>query len=244
MRATVIVTAHNYKHYLVRLFESMDYYKPGADYDLFVADNSSDDGTPEFLAQHFVVRENFKRLQLNRHNLWDHAVYNSWIPTILTDWVLFLNADVRIKANGWLAKPIAELRENPELGLVGHYAGHCEDIKMDFCPPELEWVRRIYVERVGQEFDHLGHIHQSIFLARRDLFDKVGLFYMRRTLTDRVDNIASEMEFSVRLRRMGYRLGESKSIGECFYHFGQKFPMTTYSEILEREKSLKLPEMT
>jgi len=171
--------------------ESMDYYPPGADYDLFIADNVSTDGTVDFLNDQYKKRENLKRLQLNKDNLWDHWVYNCWIPTIYTDYILFLNADVRILADGWCSSMIEESQAHPKAGLIGDYAVNCECILTDCAPHNLEWVRQLYTQRVGTKFDHLGHIHQSVFLAPTALFKEVGSFRLPRILSDRNDNIAS-----------------------------------------------------
>lgn len=230
-------------HYLRRLLESMDYYDAGCEYDLFIADNVSEDGTVQFLEQEFRKRENLRRLHLSKDNLWDHNIYNLWIPTIESPHILFLNADVRVLADGWCSSMIEEAGAHPEAGLVGDYAVRCECILPDMAPKEIEWIRLLYTKRAGTNFDHLGHIHNSIFLAPTDLFKRIGLFWLPRIMTDRHDNIASEIEFSIRLRQKGYKLRQSEAIKKCFKHFGQRFPMKTYEEILAREKELKLPEM-
>lgn len=245
--ATVIITTHNSYHYLRRLLESMDYFDPGCEYDLFIADNASSDGTAMVLMNEFAKRKNFTRLHLSKHNLWDHLIYNMWLPSVTTDYVLFLNADVRILKADWLISLIDEWQTRPEfdhhVGLLGTYAKNCEAVTMTDCPKELEWVHLIYKKHFDEDFDHLGHIHNSMFFADKEVFDKVGLFRLPRVLTNRLENIAAEIEFSVRLRERGGCLIDSKVIRSHFYHFGQKFPMQTYTEILERERSLKLAEV-
>jgi len=244
VRGTVIITTHDSAHYLKRLLESMDAFNAGCDFELFVADNASTDGTAELLKKEFEARPNFKRLHLSKDNLWDHCIYNQWIPSALTEYILFLNADVRILRDGWLISLIEEMeaRSNP-VGLLGLYAGECEKITPMNCPFEMEWIRDLYVKRIGLEFDNLGHVHQSMFFARKTLFDVTGLFKILRVLSDRPDNIASEIEFSVRLREAGYAHIDSSEMRSHFYHFGQRFPCSTYEEILEREKSLRIPEL-
>lgn len=245
--ATVMITTHNSYHYLRRLLESMDYFDPGCEYDLFIADNASSDGTAMVLMNEFAKRKNFKRLHLSKDNLWDHLIYNMWLPSVLTDYVLFLNADVRVLKDNWLLSLIDEWQARPEFnhhaGLLGTYAKNCEAITPSACPKDLEWVRKTYGKHIDQDFDHLGHIHNSMFFADKEVFDLAGYFHLPRVLTDRHDNIASEIEFSVRVRERGGCLVDSKVIRSHFYHFGQKFPMKTYAEILQREISLKLTEV-
>ena len=262
--ATVMITTHNSYHYLRRLLESMDYFDPGCKYDLFIADNASEDGTALELINEFGKRKEFRRLQLNKDNLWDHLVYNSWMESVMTDHVLFLNSDIRVLKEDWLSSMIGEeifereRRQEGELSLLGCYAAECEKIlppnlneqgepitpTNPSCPHNLEWVLRLWKQQMGDApFDHLGHMHQSMFFGRTELFKKAGPFRVPRVLTNRHENIAAELEFSVRLRSKGFHLVDSKEIRSHFYHFGQKFPMLNYPEIIQREKSLHLPEM-
>ena len=88
----------------------------GADYELIIVDNASDDGTQDYLKK--IAKGDPKiRLVLNSSNLGFSGGNNVGIKIAKGNYVILLNSDTLVTDN-WIKKLIAPMNDDPSIGMV------------------------------------------------------------------------------------------------------------------------------
>jgi N-acetylglucosaminyl-diphospho-decaprenol L-rhamnosyltransferase len=166
---------------------------------ILVIDNSSTDGTGEYLAS----LEEISVIH-NETNLGCAGAWNQGISNTQSEWVVILNNDV-ILSWGWL-EGLIEFAEESNLDVVspaireGDYNYNIEEYAREF-------VRRMsHVSRPGEA-------HGICFMVRRRVFEKIGLFDENFRIGQFED-----ADFFRRANAAGFNLGIT---GRSFiHHFG------------------------
>jgi GT2 family glycosyltransferase len=175
---TAAIPTYNGRHLLDTVLRSLQAQSFG-DHRVVVVDNASQDGTPEWLREHWPAVQ----VIVHPRNLGVAASLNTCVRAAAGEYVLLLNNDVELEPR-CMEELVAALRAHPEVAVVGAKL-------LDFSRRELldgtgdvySWAGFAY--RRGQgEFDHGQYdARHEVFGAcgaaamyRRSAFEAVGPF--------------------------------------------------------------------
>lgn len=195
MKPTVSAFIINYNTcaLLEKCLRSLYERKGNITIEVFVADNNSDDGSPE------MVEAKFPQVHLTRHseNLGYTKALNPLLPLGKGNYYLFLHPDVEVLPNT-LGDLVAFLESHPKVGIAGanlYYPdgtpNPCEVLWPGFENDLVCFVVRLVgkiggVRRVLDHFNPMQWSHNSTcqvasvwnacMMVRRDVLEKVGYF--------------------------------------------------------------------
>lgn len=151
-KLSVIILNWNGLELLKEFLPVAERFTTGPEVQLIVADNGSQDGSPEW------IRTNFPQVKLIRFekNYGFAEGYNKAIEIVKTPYTILLNSDVEVTKNWW--KPLLELMENnPDVGA---------------CQPKIKSYKDKssfeYAGAAGGLLDRLGYPY-----CRGRLFDRI-----------------------------------------------------------------------
>ena len=133
---TVVVLNYNSQVHLRDNLDSLtqlDY--PPDRVELLLADNASDDGSPDWVAAHYPN----VRITRNDSNLGFAAGNNMGAQAARGEWVVFLNPDTRVAPN-WLSELIRPTRCDPEIICVASKMLSWEGAKIDFADAAINFM--------------------------------------------------------------------------------------------------------
>lgn len=130
MKTSVVILNWNGLKYLKMFLGKVVELSADADTEVCVADNGSDDGSADWVAENFTE----VRLIRSDRNLGFAGGYNRAIEQIDAEYIVLLNSDIEVTA-GWLRPLVRYMEDNPD-------AAACQ-------PKILDWNRRDYYEHAG-----------------------------------------------------------------------------------------------
>lgn len=109
---SILILTLNSRDYLRECLNSIRHFAPQADFEIWVADNGSSDGTPEMLA------EEFPEVQLiqNQTNLGFTVPTNQLLRAARGEFMLLLNPDTKLTEDCFTPQ-LEYLKQNPEVGI-------------------------------------------------------------------------------------------------------------------------------
>jgi GT2 family glycosyltransferase/glycosyltransferase involved in cell wall biosynthesis len=227
---TIVIPVHNGLKLTQQCVETIRRFTT-IPYRVLLVDNGSTDGTAEW-----AEADNVECLALGS-NRGFAAGCNAGIRAALGTYVAILNNDT-VLSPGWAEGLLRHLEADPSVGLVGpstNYASSCQqtDAGYNGLDEYLRFAKRVARTHAGDrvEVDRLVGV---CLLARRSLFEEVGLFDERFGLGNYEDD-----DFCLRVRLAGYRLLWAKDV--FIHHVGsQTFAAlpTSYQALLERNRTL------
>lgn len=176
-------------------------------FDIFLVDNGSTDGSVSFLKQNFPTAHYIE----NPENLGYAGGNNVGIIEALRSgysFVLILNNDIVVDAN-LLAELLSVMDLDGKVGIAGAANYYYEEkARIQFSGGRIDWYRgNIYDitrhhEDKGQfpKYRQVDTIAGSCMLIRREVFEQVGLFDERFFLN------FEETDFCCRARKAGYKV--------------------------------------
>lgn len=194
MTLSIIIVNWNVKPLLSRCLESIFQNAPHFDFEIFVVDNASTDGSREYLKEISDNKDNLYVI-LNEKNLGFAKANNQAISQAKGEYILFLNPDTKIYAQS-LEKMVLSLKEHKDWGMVG-----CKLIDVEgkvqssirpfpsffFLLAELLKFHRffpflpIWSYYFGFDFDYSkkGEVDQimgAFLMTKREVLEQVGWF--------------------------------------------------------------------
>jgi len=178
LKVAVLVINYNGKHYLRECLESLK-NQTHSDYDAYVVDNGSVDGSVEYVEGHFP----WVKIIAFKENLGFAKAYNEAIKSVDADLVALLNNDTRVDRK-WLQELVNAILEDELIAAVG------SKILLYDSPRQLNHAGA-KITPIGGGFDiglydedcerfnvkkFVGATCGAAMLVRKDLFLKIGGF--------------------------------------------------------------------
>ncbi len=193
---TLLIPHHKGKALLSPLFTSIDSMNIDPNtYKVMLVDNNSNDGSKEFVRKKFPQVEILELID----NLGFAPALNRGASECGTDWVCFLNNDIRVEAN-WLSELLGSVNRYP----ADCYASHIldwEGNETTFANGTINWFGKGFEEETLQH-----HTPYDVFfscgcgmMVRRSVFLDLGGF------DEDYFMIYEDIDFGWRLRLLGYK---------------------------------------
>lgn len=218
MILSVIIVNYNVKSFLEQCLNSIRQSRTlawGVDFEVFVVDNHSADGSVE------MVRERFPEVRLiaNRENLGFAKANNLAIRQSTAKYVLLLNPDTIIE-NDTLKKCVEFMESHPEAGGLGikmmdGQGRYLKESKRGIPTPETSFYKisglcRLFPRSERFAAYYMGHLDENenhpveilsgaFMMLRKETLDKVGL------LDEAFFMYGEDIDLSYRILSGGYR---------------------------------------
>lgn len=114
MKLSIVIVDTNELHFLRTCLKAVFEQTTGIDFEVFVVDNGSTDGSREALAKEFPS----VKVIVNRENLGFAAANNVALPQTTGEYVLLLNPDTEV-LDGAIQKTVAFMESHPQAGIAG-----------------------------------------------------------------------------------------------------------------------------
>ncbi len=202
-KASIIIVTYNNlslnRLCLASLFERTEW----PNFEVFVVDNGSTDGTREYLLE---AQNNFPDLQviLNEKNLGFAAANNIGLQKADGDFVVFLNNDT-VVPRGWLSALIRHLNGDSSIGLIGpvtNAIGNEAMIQVGYEQVEdmPKWAADYVRENDGRLFP-IPMLALFCTVMRREVLDQVGPLDERFGI-----GMFEDDDFNHRIRDLGLKI--------------------------------------
>lgn len=201
MKFSVIVPTYNRRFILQKCLEALrDQIYPAEDYEVFIVDDGSTDGTQESLRT--LPSKFHTRLQARRGPA---VARNLGAAESGGDFLAFTDSDCLVPTD-WLARLDEAFEKWPEAGAVGGYLQAPEEVLEKNVLARMEFMETHFVYGAGQEA-FLGGFESPAggtnnIAYRRQIFEKLGGF-------DESFPVAAGEDADLKLRttRAGYKIG-------------------------------------
>lgn len=195
---SVILVNYNTAPLTVRCISSL-LKQEGVDFDVFVVDNASADGSAQAIAEAFpdeVI------LIENRENVGFGVANNLAVRSARGEFLFLLNPDTELKEPDILARLIAFLNRHPEFAMAGSAV---------YEPRKSKWAmpsRRYPAEKYLRHGEHLRRLSGDIawilgasMMVRKAVYEEIGGFDPDFFL------YGEDVDICLRLRQAGYQIG-------------------------------------
>ncbi|MEM2971945.1 MAG: glycosyltransferase family 2 protein [Candidatus Bathyarchaeia archaeon] len=178
LKVAVLVINYNGKHYLRECFESLK-NQTYSDYDVYVIDNGSVDGSVEYVKMHFP----WVKIIAFRENLGFAKAYNEAIKVVDADFVALLNNDTRVDKK-WLQELVSAILSDNLITAVGSKILLYDNPQLlnhagaKITPAGGGFDIGLY-QRNHEKYDkkrEVGAVCGAAMLVRKNLFMKIGGF--------------------------------------------------------------------
>lgn len=229
MYLSVIIVSYNGKELVRDCLNSIFSNTAGIEFEVFVVDNGSVDGTPE------MVRAEFPQVRLivNKENLGFARANNLAIKEARGDFILLLNQDMRV-LSGTMVGMVGFMRAHPEAGIAGC---HLVNEKMETVShvrrfPTV-WDQTAIILKLPHLFSRITHkylmadfdykktesqeidsIRGSFFCIRREVLEKLG------GLDERYFFWFEEVDYCREAKKAGFKVMYAGAV-ECVDFVGQ-----------------------
>lgn len=203
---SVILVNYNDRHHLEDCLSSLNKTVVDIPFEVFVVDNQSSDGSPEW------IREHAPGVQLiaNSENVGFARANNQGIQKSRGAYILFLNTDTAVEP-GAVQSLLEELRSNSTIGAVGPALFCGEKTFQVSFGKRVSFFREIFQKLVLNPYyrfrlkkeskkREVGWLSAACLLTRKDILEEVGLFDENYFL------YFEDIDLCVRIREKGYVL--------------------------------------
>ncbi len=211
MQLSIIIVNWNTKDLLVKSLDSIFAFPPPGDFDVWVADNASTDGSAE------AIRKQFPQVRLitSQENLGFAGGNNLAIRQASGRYILLLNPDTEVK-RGALTRLVDFMDAHPEAGAAGPQTLNPDNTLQTSCYPlptlSREFWRLFHLDKIRpygvydmSRWDTsdprpVEVLMGSCIIIRREALEQVGLFdedYFMYT---------EEVDLCYRLKKKGWQL--------------------------------------
>jgi len=177
-KVAVAVLTHNGKKYLKTCIESL-LNQTYRDFDIFLIDNASIDGSSEYVKQNFPI---VKVIRFKK-NLGFAKAYNVAIKMINANYIVLLNDDTKTHPK-WLEELVTAALEDERVGVLGslilfldkpdivqHAGGKITPIGTGI---DIDFGRSL--QAIDRRRRYVGFACGAAMLVKKDIFEKIGGF--------------------------------------------------------------------
>lgn len=215
MKLSIIIVNYNTKQELGRCLASIYENPPSRDFDIFVVDNNSSDGSAEF------VENNYKKVILikNGKNVGFASANNKVLKQINSTYVLLLNPDT-VVLPGAIDKMLEFMEKNPLTGACGSRLVNEENKLQPSCEmfPSVggEILKTFYLDQLfgknkaTQKYTLINWAHNetrsvdwitgACFMIRKSALDDIGL------MDDKYFLYYEDVDWCYRLKEKGWQV--------------------------------------
>ena len=212
MKLSIIVSTLNCLSLTRRFLSSLEATIPSLSYEVIIIDNTSDDGTKEFLS---TLKEPYRVSLLNERR--SYAVNNNCGARMARGEILGLLNNDLILAAGWLP-PMLELIQNiKRVGAVGNIQLHPKTDLIDHAGVTFDLhgvpfhIRKNRKKLPPGAYRECNAITGACMLIKRNIFMEVNGF------NESYRNGSEDLDLCVRLRLAGYRILVSH-LSQVYHH--------------------------
>lgn len=248
MSVSIVLVSFNTKDLTRNCLKSVYEKTDGLDFDIFVVDNASTDGSAE------MIKEEFPHVKLieSKENLGFGNANNLAISQSVAKYIFLLNTDTILINNA--VKILFDFMEKPENKNVGACGGQLfdENMKNNLSYNNFPTLPRLIQRALGLNFkDHINKLIEknlsfnknkkveaisgADLMLRKSVLDEIGYFDKRFFL------YFEEIELLNRMKKKGFVnmfLPEAKII-----HFEGATCKKAFNDQLEKEKLIKKSEL-
>lgn len=236
-RTGVVICNYNKKEYVAKCMASLN-KQTLKEFDVYVVDNASTDGSAEYLSELFGDEIH---LICNTENLGGSGGFNTGIRIAMEkgyDYIMLLDNDV-VLAEDCMEKSIHIMNIRSDIGMLG-----CEILKMDEPDRIQEFGPTLNYEVMNFELNHGGEIDHGqlpvfadcdyvpacAMMVRKEVIKKIGLMPQENFI------YYDDITWGVRCHRAGYRVMVT-SLAKAWHKGGAAVNPTTFaSYYLNRNK--------
>jgi len=231
MDLSIIIVSWRVKDLLKKCLESVYNESPNLDFEVFVVDNASGDGTVEMIKKEFSS----VNLIINKENFGFAKANNQAIRKAKGEFILLLNPDTEILDQA-IEKAVRYMKDNEKVGIVGgrlynpdlspqpSVRGFPTFWSMFMIMLKLHHLfsqAKVLTKYLVSDFDYdreqeVDQIMGAFFMLRAELFKKIGL------LNEHFFIWFEEVDFCKRVKELGYKI---VYLPKCkvIHHFAQSF---------------------
>lgn len=215
MKLSICIVSWNTRDLLRKCLASIYKYPPSCDFEVFVADNHSSDGTPDMVAKDFPQVLLIK----NKENLGFARANNQIIEKTKGTHILLLNPDTEVFERS-IDILIDLLDKNPDAGVVApkliNSDGSLQRSCMGFPTLGAMAMRQLFLEALlpfnpytkrylmtGFKHDRLAEVDQPMgacLLVRKEIIDKLGAFDPQYYM------FFDEVDLCFRIKKAGWKI--------------------------------------
>lgn len=202
-RVSVVIVTYNNLEMNRQCLESLFNGTSWPNLEVFVVDNASTDGTPEWLTQAPASYQGLTVI-LNTENRGFAAANNQGLSQATGDFLVLLNNDT-VVPRGWLAALVRHLQSDPHIGLIGpvtNSVGNEAKIEVGYSDVTdmPSWAAAYTRDHDGETFD-IPMLAMFCVAMRRDVFERIG------SLDERYDvGMFEDDDYTKRMRNAGLRI--------------------------------------
>ncbi len=234
MTLSVIIVSWNVKALLERCLDSVFQNTRELETEVLVADNSSQDGSPEYLEELAKSKKNLKVI-LNKRNLGFAQANNLARQQAKGEFILFLNPDTEIIGDA-CQKAIQAMKENRDWGIIGSRLVDPDAkvqmsvksfpsiknqlmllLKLHYLFPKSGIVRDYFQkDRDYEKTDEVDQVAGAFMMTGKEIIKKVGSFDERFHLW------FEDVDFCRRMKEAGYKVVYYPR-AKVLHHGGESF---------------------
>lgn len=216
----IIVVTYNAKDKLRKCLESVERYTTGTNYLLTVVNNHSMDGTLEFLKSY---KKNNLQIFNTKKNLGFSGGANLALRNTHNRFITLLDDDSEV-ARGWLNKLYQQIRNRPDVGIVGPKVVFPDKtiFSADYRVRLFQLIGFGEVDRGQRDYvRECDALVGSCWLMRRKVIEKAGYFDERFFPSQHED-----VDYCLRVRLAGYKIiynGKADIVHHHLFRDGEMF---------------------
>jgi len=231
-KVSIVILTHNNLNLTKQCIESIFRNTLWPNFELIIIDNSSTDGTREYLEQLAQKHENVKLIFNNRNEGFARG-NNQGILAATGEYIVLLNNDT-IVTRGWLGRLIRHLESDPRNGMVGPVTNSIgNEARIDVNYSSIEEMEAFAARRAREYEGKTFEIKMlALFCAvmRRKLFDEIGLLDERFEV-----GMFEDDDMAFRVKQVGYRIACCEDVFVHHHHSAtfKQFGEQEYMKLFE-----------
>jgi GT2 family glycosyltransferase len=240
MDLSIIIVTYNVRDLTRKCLASIYKYTQNIDFEVFVVDNASKDGTVEMIKKEFKA---VNLIALSKNTGFAYA-NNLAIKKAHGNNILFLNPDTEMASNV-LETIVRENDAHDDWGVVGtkilnldgsiqssvrRFPGLIDQIFIQLKLHNISFFKKFLKSYLMSDFDYskksqVDQVMGAFFLTKKSVLDKVGLFDQKYYLW------FEEVDLCKRIKDAGLKIVYTPKI-EIFHHGGESFKQLNWHKQL------------
>jgi len=214
---SIIILTYNGVEYTKQFYDSL-IESTDLNYELIIIDNSSTDGTKEYIQSISLNNKNVKAI-FNDDNLGFPVAVNQGIQTTQSKYILIANNDI-ILTKGWLKRLIQVAESDRRIGIVGPISNEVSGVQKDK-EAKYKTIEEMHLyadsikEKNKNKTFHFPRVAFLCTLIKRDVINNIGGLDERFSPGNYEDD-----DFCLRAQLAGYKTVIAQDV--FIHHYGSK----------------------